>query len=80
MQDEEGMTVLHKAVANNHVECVKLLINKSADIEARDNELRTPLHLAAYIGDAQVLINLGLLFVFFRHFPLHAIQSILSTY
>lgn len=48
------MTVLHKAVVNGHTDCVKLLLSKNAEIEVRDNELRSPLHLAAYNGDKDV--------------------------
>jgi ankyrin repeat protein len=38
-------TPLHLACSKGHVQMVKLLIVKEADIEARDNDGRAPLHM-----------------------------------
>ena len=49
---------LHKSIAN--VGMVRSLLNKGADVNCRQDDLRTPLHLAAHCGEleaAQVLIE-----------------------
>lgn len=43
--DRDGRTPLHWAV--DHYEAVELLLDKGADVNAADKELRTALHLAA---------------------------------
>lgn len=50
-----GTTPLHLASANNHVNCVKLLIWNGADYNAVDERCRTSLYLAAQQGLAQCI-------------------------
>ena len=46
-QDEDGRTPLHKAVVEGNTKKVKFLLNLGADIEAKQKNESTPLHLAA---------------------------------
>jgi len=43
----------------NHVECVRLLAEAGADVEARDNNGNTPLHVTFLADVAEELLNLG---------------------
>jgi ankyrin repeat protein len=45
---DSGFTPLHVAVTTGHLSAVKLLLQKNADIEAKDNVGNTSLHRAAY--------------------------------
>lgn len=45
IQDKLGWTPLHTAVAGGNLEAVKLLVGSSADVERRDMQGRTTLHL-----------------------------------
>ena len=47
-------TPLHRASEAGHTEIARLLINKGADIEARDAGYMRPLHLAAIYRHAEV--------------------------
>jgi ankyrin repeat protein len=47
IKDSNGWTALHYACQLGELECVKILINNKADINAFSNNQRTPLHLAA---------------------------------
>lgn len=42
-----GWTPLHEAVSEDNVECISLLLEHGADIDAADSESCTCLHLAA---------------------------------
>ena len=44
--DDEGNTPLHDAAYGGHLEIVKLLIEKVADIAGKTNGNQTPLHIA----------------------------------
>lgn len=60
--DKTGMTALHWAVFRGHELCVRLLIDRSADIDAYQKGLNTPLLLAAAAGHetiARLLIEHG---------------------
>ncbi|XP_068624920.1 transient receptor potential channel pyrexia-like [Battus philenor] len=49
--DRRGFGPIHFAVANNHIDCVRLLLSKNADIRLRTtsspHKCSTPLHIAA---------------------------------
>lgn len=45
-----GMTPLHHAAKEGHAEVIELLISKGAEVNARDNENKTPLKLAVSLG------------------------------
>lgn len=55
IRNKDGMTPLHRASVKGHVDIVRLLINKGADIEATDGRGWTPLHIAAMKGHAQIV-------------------------
>ncbi|VDP78529.1 unnamed protein product [Echinostoma caproni] len=50
MADVYGRTALHRAVANGHVECAKLLLSHGAHGSTRDFRGRHALHMAATCG------------------------------
>ena len=57
---EYGMTALHFAAYNGHLEVAKLLLTKGAKIDLPDNKGQTPLHYAAENGKsavAELLLN-----------------------
>lgn len=43
-KDRDGKTLLHHAVKNNEINFIKFLIESGADINAKDNNGRTPLN------------------------------------
>ena len=45
--DESGMTALHWAVLRDHEVCVRILLDRGADVDALQKSLNTPLLLAA---------------------------------
>ena len=53
-----GRTALHFACANNHIECVRLLLQHGADANKADNYGDIPLHAAAYAGDHTKCVRL----------------------
>jgi len=55
-------TALHHAAHHGHVDCVRILLELDADVEATDLHHETPAHLAAERGHAdvlKVLCNIG---------------------
>ncbi|XP_053309938.1 protein phosphatase 1 regulatory subunit 27 [Spea bombifrons] len=57
-----GMAALHEAVLSGNLDCVKLLVKYGADIEQRDENGWTPLHMACSDGHphiARYLLALG---------------------
>ncbi|WP_341816937.1 ankyrin repeat domain-containing protein [Wolbachia endosymbiont (group A) of Agelastica alni] len=64
VRNKDGKTPLHLAALNNHSEIVEFFLEKGADINARDEDKRTPLIIAVQnrcIGSAKVLIKYTLL-------------------
>lgn len=66
IQDRDLYTPLHAAAASDNVECVHILIEAGADIEAKNVYGNTPLHIACLNGCPPVIkelianrINLG---------------------
>ena len=48
--DRDGMTLLHYACREGHLQCVQLLLEEGAALEKQDRDARTPLHLACYMA------------------------------
>ena len=53
--DDSQRTPLHLAALRGHINVVRLLLGKSAAIEATDGTRKTPLHLAAWEGQIDVV-------------------------
>jgi ankyrin repeat protein len=49
-EDDEGNTALQKAALNNYQDCVDLLLENGANINAKDKKGRTALYFAAEEG------------------------------
>jgi ankyrin repeat protein len=61
-KDQDGSTLLHLAVFNDHIDIVKYLVSQGVDVNAQDSEGDTPLHLAAssgYLEVAKYLVSKG---------------------
>ncbi|WP_374698212.1 ankyrin repeat domain-containing protein [Wolbachia endosymbiont (group B) of Limnophora tigrina] len=54
-QDENGLTPLHHAVANNNEESVKLLVECGAKVDVQDKNGHTPLHYATTRGYVEII-------------------------
>ena len=52
--DSRGLGVLHRAVRNNNIRIVKLLIKRGADVNLRGILEITPLHFAANEGNVEI--------------------------
>ena len=60
--DETGRSLLHHVAAANNMPCFNLLLAEGADINAKDNEANTPLHMSSWFGNIEIskkLIALG---------------------
>lgn len=51
----DGKTVLHFAVENRDLNTVKMLVNLGANINKTNNQEMTPFHIAAYLGDMDIV-------------------------
>ncbi|MQL97047.1 hypothetical protein Taro_029734 [Colocasia esculenta] len=61
-RDGEGRTPLHLAIIKGHIRCVRALLERGADRNARSNDGRTPLHKAAALGAEEMvalLLDMG---------------------
>ena len=56
--DEYGSTPLHCAVTHSDAKVVKALLDAGADLRAKDNEDRTPIHLACIEGNIDTVLVL----------------------
>jgi ankyrin repeat protein len=54
LADEEGWTALHYAAQRGDLDCVRSLIEKKVDVNARSKEGETPLKLASAKGHSDV--------------------------
>lgn len=50
-----GQTPLHMAASNRGVRCAEALLAVMSSVDVMDQNLRTPLHHAAYSGDTEVM-------------------------
>lgn len=57
-KNHAGYTALHIAVELNRIEMVKYLKDKAADVNEVNNNMRTPLHLAALSGNVSLFDTL----------------------
>jgi len=53
-----GWTLLHIAIRKQRTEIAQFLIDKGADVNARDNRGRMPLHFAAEVGQKEIVEKL----------------------
>ncbi|WP_425385951.1 ankyrin repeat domain-containing protein [Wolbachia endosymbiont (group A) of Barypeithes pellucidus] len=58
-QDENGLTLLHRAAANNNEESVKCLVERGAKVDVQDKDGHTPLHYATAYGYVEITEYLG---------------------
>lgn len=56
--DREGLTALCWACLKGHMNIVKSLLERDSAIDHEDKNGRTPLDLAAFFGDPQVVSHL----------------------
>jgi len=54
-QGVNGLTCLHAASENGHLAICRLLLDKGAQVEAKDRSGWTPLHYAAYKGHVEIV-------------------------
>lgn len=53
-KDEDGNTVLHRAVATSDLSYIQFLLDAGADVNARNNSGETPAHIVARIDADEV--------------------------
>eukprot|EP00435_Cladocopium_sp_Y103_P068062 s165_g31.t1 len=53
--DGAGLTALHWAAQEGHVQVCRVLLEAAADVEVKERKSRTPLHSAAFNGNADVV-------------------------
>jgi ankyrin repeat protein len=50
----KGLTPLHLCIINNHLDCIRKLLQSNANIHARTHHGSLPIHFAAYLGDTDI--------------------------
>lgn len=58
VQNLAGRTALHNAAEDDHVDCLRYLIEKGADIEMEDRNIHTALLVSAMNGSCECLVYL----------------------
>jgi len=53
--DQEGLDAVSWAAIGGHLHCVELMLDRGCDIDHNDKIKRTPLHLASFYGQEQVV-------------------------
>jgi ankyrin repeat protein len=54
-RDNKGFTPLHKAASNGHLEVVRQLYNKGANVDSSTHNQQRPIHLAAKEGHTIII-------------------------
>ena len=78
LADKEGLTALCWACLKGQLHCVQSLVERHSDIDHTDRNGRTPLDLAAFFGDAQVVCMVPL--YFYCAFVINNISELLKSY
>ena len=50
-----GRTTLHEVCVGGHVECLKLLLQYTDQVNIKDKDGQTPAHLAAFNGESRCI-------------------------
>lgn len=58
---DDGWSLLHQAAADGNVAMIRGLVDRGANINARDNDDFTPLHQAAFMGQSEAAVALIML-------------------
>ena len=54
LTDSSGQTALHLASQDGQIEALRELLEQSIDVDARDGQENTGLHIAAYSGKVSI--------------------------
>lgn len=73
--DKEGLTPLSWACLKGHKNVVQFLVEKGAIIDHTDKNGRTPLDLAAFYGDAEIVSEMN----FMENIPAPCTNSLHSA-
>lgn len=61
--DTEGMTALCLACLHGHLQLVQILLSRGSDLHHVDKSGQTPLHMAAFYGEPQIVSTYFLFFM-----------------
>ena len=50
-----GRTTLHEVCVGGHIECLKLLLQHTDQVNLKDKDGQTPAHLAAFNGETRCI-------------------------
>lgn len=73
--DKEGLTPLSWACLKGHKNVVQFLVEKGAVIDHTDKNGRTPLDLAAFYGDAEIVSEIVLNLLKHTHPPSNILRD-----